>query len=66
MYMAHREPDRGGGGGGVGNFSKSLWEVREREVNYRCESTAAWSLIDIKERDRCDWSRDKMSERGQK
>ena len=37
--MAQREPDRVGGGG---NFSNSLWEVRELEVNYRCEGTAAW------------------------
>lgn len=60
--MAQREPDRVGGGG---NFSNSLWEVRELEVNYRCEGTAAWSLIDKKERHRCDWSRDKTSRRGQ-
>ena len=32
MYMAQREPDRVGGGGG-GDFSNSLWEVRELEVN---------------------------------
>ena len=50
--MAHREPDRVGGGGGVGggNFSNSFWEVRELELNYLCEGTAAWSLIDIKGR----------------
>ena len=29
--MAQREPDRVGGGGG--DFSNSLWEVRELEVN---------------------------------
>ena len=28
--MAQREPDRVGGGG---DFSNSLWEVRELEVN---------------------------------
>ena len=33
MYMAQREPDRVGGGGGGGDFSNSLWEVRELEVN---------------------------------
>ena len=31
--MAQREPDRVGGGGGGGDFSNSLWEVRELEVN---------------------------------
>ena len=51
MYMAHREPDRVGGEGG--NFSNSFWEVRELQVNYKCEGTAAWSLIDIKGRHRC-------------
>ena len=54
--MAHRELDRVRGGGG-GNLSNSLWEVRELEVNYRCEGTAAWSL--------CDWSRDNTSRGGQ-
>ena len=63
MYMDHRQPDRVGGEGG--NFSNSFWEARELEMNYRCEGTAAWSLIDIKERHRCDGSRDKTSERGQ-
>ena len=54
MYMTHREPDRVGGEGEGGNSSNSFWEVRELEVNYRCEGTAAWSLIDIKGRHRCD------------
>ena len=64
--MAQREPgrvERWWGGGG--DFSNSLWEVRELEVNYRCDGTAAWSFIDKKERHRCDWSRDKTSQRGQ-
>ena len=52
-------------GGGEWEFLKQLWEVRELEVNYRCEGTAVWSLIDKKERHRCDWSRDKTSQRGQ-
>ena len=34
-------------------------------MNYRCEGTAAWSLIDTKEKHRCDWSRDNMSQRAQ-
>ena len=63
MYMDHRQPDRVGGEGG--NFSNSFLEVRELEVNYRREGTAARSLIDIKGKHRCDWSRDKTSERGQ-
>ena len=37
-------------------FFITLWEVRELEVNYRCEDkTARMVLIDIMEQEKYDW-----------